>query len=396
MVAMTDEPFSDDVFRDVPLFRELQRVLFSGSGPVNWELARQVAIATAVGDRPDPEPTEDDRAMLEQTVRAVELAVADLTGLEAPPEVSKVRPVRRARWVEANVTGLRGLFEPGAERLGKLMLETPGHELGTEGVPGLENLAGLGTMMGRMAPLLMGTQVGMVLGMLGRRALGQYDLAVPREGQDALLFVIPALDELEREWDLPRDEIRAWAALHEVAHAFQLGRVWVREHFLEQIRELAAGMEFDLSGLEERLAGMDLSDPERLQEAIGDPADLLGQKLTDEQRLLMRRVQALMAAAEAHADHVLEVLGGRMLANHSRIEEAMLRRGETRGDHERMAERLLGFELTDEHQRLARAFVERVVEATDERTLASMWESADSLPSMPELEEPTLWLSRMA
>jgi hypothetical protein len=24
-----------------------------------------------------------------------------------------------------------------------------------------------------------------------------------------------------------------------------------------------------------------------------------------------------------------------------------------------------------------------------------MWESADSLPSMPELEEPTLWLSRV-
>ncbi|HEX6208795.1 MAG TPA: zinc-dependent metalloprotease [Actinomycetota bacterium] len=393
---MADEPFSDDVFKDVPLFRELQRVLFSGSGPVNWELARQVGIATAVGDRPDPEPTDEDRAMLEPVVRAAELAVADLTGLEAPPEVSRIRPVRRAKWVEASVTGLRGLFEPGAEKLGKMMLEAPGHELGGEGAPGLEGLAGLGALMGRMGPLLMGTQVGMVLGMLGRRALGQYDLAVPREGQDALLFVVPALEELEREWDLPRDDVRAWVAVHEVTHAFQLGRGWVREHFLEQIRELAAGMEFDLSGLEERLAGVDLSDPERLQEAIGDPADLLGQKLTDEQRLLMRRVQALMAAAEAHADHVLEVLGERMLTQAARIEEAMLRRREDRSEHERMAERLLGFELTDEHLRLGRAFVERVARATDERALASMWESAESLPSMPELEEPTLWLSRMA
>lgn len=396
MEAMADEPFSDDVFKDVPLFRELQRVLFSSTGPVNWELARQVGIATAVGEGPDPEPTDGDRALLEQTARAAELAVADLTGLEPPPEVSKVTPVRRAKWVEANVTGMRGLFEPGAERLGKLMLEAPGHELGGEAVPGLESLAGLGTMMGRMAPLLMGTQVGMVLGMLGRRALGQYDLAVPREGQDSLLFVIPALEELEREWDLPRDEVREWVALHEVTHAFQLGRPWAREHFLQQIRELAAGMEFDLSGLEERLAGVDLSDPERLQEAIGDPADLLGQKLTDEQRLLMRRIQALMAVAEAHADHVLEVLGGRMLSSSARIEEAMLRRRETRGDHERMAERLLGFELTEEHHQLARDFVERVVEATDERTLATMWEGAEGLPSMPELEEPTLWLSRTA
>lgn len=396
MDPVSDEPFSDDVFKDVPLFRELQRVLFSGSGPVNWELARQVAIATAVGDGPDPQPTDEDRAGLEQTARAAELAVADLTGLEPPPEVAKVTPVRRAKWVEANVTGLRGLFEPGAERLGKLMLEAPGHELGGESVPGLESLAGLGTMMGRMAPLLMGTQVGMVLGMMGRRALGLYDLAVPRENQDSLLFVIPALEELERGWDLPRDELRAWVALHEVTHAFQLGGPWVREHFLAQVRELAAGMEFDLSGLEERLAGVDLSDPERLQDAIGDPADLLGQTLTDEQRLLMRRIQALMAAAEAHADHVVEALGRRMLSSAARIDEAMLRRRESRGEHERMAERLLGFELAEEHHRLARDFVERVVDATDERTLARMWEDADSLPSMPELEEPTLWLSRTA
>jgi uncharacterized protein (DUF2342 family) len=37
-----------------------------------------------------------------------------------------------------------------------------------------------------------------------------------------------------------------------------------------------------------------------------------------------------------------------------------------------------------------------VTELTDEATLARMWDSAESLPSMPELEEPSLWLARMA
>ena len=36
-----------DIWNDVPLFREIQRVLMSSSGPVNWELARQVGIASA-------------------------------------------------------------------------------------------------------------------------------------------------------------------------------------------------------------------------------------------------------------------------------------------------------------------------------------------------------------
>lgn len=391
-----DEPLSSDIFGDVPLFREIQRVLFSGSGPVNWELARQVGIATAVGDRPDPEPTDDDRAILEQTVRAAELAVADLTGLEPPPAVARIEPVRRARWVEANVEGLRGLFEPAAERLGSAMASMQQHELSEERVPGLEGLAGMGMLMQRLTPLLMGTQVGTVLGLLGRNVLGQYELTIPRGGEPSLLFVVPNIAAFEQEWDLPGDELRAWVALHETTHAFQLGRAWVRDYFLEQVRELAEGMEFDLSAIEERLAGLDLSDPDRLQEALGEAGGMLGMEMTDEQRLLMRRIQALMAAAEGHADHVMRVLGGRMLSQHARIDEARTRRRESRSEQERMVERMLGFELKEEQYRLGGAFCERVAAETDEHTLARMWESRDTLPSMPELEEPTLWLSRMA
>ena len=394
--AFGDEPLSSDIFKDVPLFREIQRVLFSGTGPVNWELARQVAIATAVGEQPDPEPTDEDRAIFEQTVRAAELAVADLTGLEPPAQVARIEPVRRARWVEANIEGLKGLFEPAAERLGSAMREMQQHELSAEGVPGLEGLAGMGVLMQRLGPLLMGTQVGSVLGLLGRNVLGQYELAVPRGGDAALLFVVPTIAALEWEWDLPRDEFRAWVALHETTHAFQLGRPWIRDYFLEQVRELAAGMEFDLSGLEERLAGLDLSDPDRLQDALGEAGGLLGARMTDEQRLLMRRIQALMAAAEGHADHVMRVLGTRMLSQHARIEEAMKRRREGRSEEERMVGRALGFEIKEEQYRLGGAFCERVAAETDEQTLARMWESPESLPSMPELEEPTLWLSRTA
>jgi uncharacterized protein (DUF2342 family) len=42
-----------------------------------------------------------------------------------------------------------------------------------------------------------------------------------------------------------------------------------------------------------------------------------------------------------------------------------------------------------------RSFCETVVEQTDEATLSRMWRSPDALPSLPELEEPRLWLSRI-
>src|SRR2546428_9760511 len=95
----SEGPFGD-ALRDVPLFREIQRVLMSSSGPVNWELARQVGIATASWGTDDPVPTEEDRRGLADTVRAAELAVADFTGLSAPPDVPEVQAIRRGQWVE--------------------------------------------------------------------------------------------------------------------------------------------------------------------------------------------------------------------------------------------------------------------------------------------------------
>jgi coenzyme F420 biosynthesis associated uncharacterized protein len=243
-----------------------------------------------------------------------------------------------------------------------------------------------------MVPLLLGAQVGAVLGYLGQRVLGQYDLAVPRPG-GGLYFVIPNIARFEKDWALPPIEFRAWVALHEVTHRFEFARPWVREHFLGLVRDLVEHAELDLSGLERRLEGLDLSNPDALAEAFEGVGDLFGQSATGEQRLRIARVQAFMAAAEGYGDHVMEAVGRRMLSEFTRIEEALRRHRE--GRHaDRALERLLGLEMKMEQYRLGKEFCARVSSLTDEAMLARMWQSADALPSMPELEEPTLWLAR--
>jgi putative hydrolase len=390
-VSPTEGPgFSEEQFADVPLLRELQRVLLAGSGPINWELARQVGIASAAWGQDDPRSDQEQQREFEGAVRMAELAVADLTGMTSPPEVTRVRAVRRAEWVEANILGLRSMFEPGAERLARALAQARQEEL-TQLPPEAQ---GFEAMFDRMAPLLMGAQVGMVLGYLGQRVLGQYELPLPREDQPGLLFVVPNITAFEQEWSLPRDQFRAWVALHETTHAFDLGRPWVAEHFMALVREIASAMEFDLRALQERLEGLDLSDPQKLSEAVG--GDLVTGELTSEQRLMLRRVQAFMAAAEGHADHVMAAVGRQRLPEFNRIDEAMRRRHEGRSEEERAVERLLGIDMKQEQYRLGRSFCDRVVEQTDERTLARMWDSPETLPSIPELEEPTLWLSRIA
>ena len=83
-----------------------------------------------------------------------------------------------------------------------------------------------------------------------------------------------------------------------------------------------------------------------------------------------------------------------MLPTHARIEEAM-RRYRERETADPVFERLLGVEMKREQYATGRAFCELVVELTDEATLARMWDSAESMPSLPEVEEPRLWLARI-
>jgi putative hydrolase len=394
----SEGPFGD-ALRDVPLFREIQRVLMASTGPVNWELARQVGIAAASWGTDDPAPSEEDRAGLEQTVRAAELAVVDLTALPMPLDVARVEAVRRAQWVEASIPSLREVIEPVAARLtGSL-----GQLQAGEGLPGMPSMPSgdepgaaevTSQVMGMLGPLLMGVQTGTVLGALGQRVFGQYDLAVPRP-PGSLQFVVPNLARFEQEWELPRVEFRAWAALHEVTHRFAFTGPWVREHFLGLVRDLVEHAEIDLSGLRQRLEAMDLSDPAAMSQGFEGVGNLFGEASESEQRLRIARVQAFVAAAEGYTDHVIETVGRRMLPAFGKIDEAIRRFREGRPGDQAL-EQLLGLQMSDEHHRLGRAFSDTVAERTEEPTLARMWGSADSLPSMPELEEPTLWLARMA
>jgi coenzyme F420 biosynthesis associated uncharacterized protein len=377
-----------DFLSDVPLFREIQRVLLAGAGPVNWELARQVGIAMASWGKDDPEPSADDRHGFEDTVRAAELHVAEFTGLAAPTDVARIEAVRRGKWVEANIEGLHDIVEPVAAKLSEAFSRAQ-----MDDVPA-EAAQTAGAVLGQISPLLLGAQVGMVLGYLGQRVLGQYDVAVPRPSGWRLLFVVPNIAQFERDWSLPSVEFRAWVALHEVTHRFEFAQPWVWPHFRSLVQDYVSTLEIDLSGLSQRLERLDVANPEGLSELFESEGGLFGAVLDDEQRLKLGRIQAFMSAAEGYGDHVTHTVARKMLGSHAQIEEAMSRHRE--GETDEPFGRLIGVEVKRDQYRAGKTFCDTVVELTDEATLSRMWESAGLLPSLPEISEPRLWLVRVA
>ena len=382
-------PFaSGDAWADAPLLREIQRVLLSSTGPVNWELARQIGVASASWGGEDPAPTDDDRRAFEEAVRLAELKVQASTGLEPPHEIPRVDPVRRGQWVQANIDGLKAIVEPAASKLAEAVERAQGEAAPAE-TGGFAH-----QMLRQLSPLLLGAQVGSVLGYLAQHVLGQYDIAVPRSDAPALLFVVPNIAAFERDWSLPPTEFRTWVALHEVTHRFEFAQPWALGRFRALLEDFLSTLELDVTGLQARLESLDMSDPQAMQDMLQGEEGLFGTVLDQEQRLKLGRIQAFMASAEGYGDHVTHAIGRELLSSYGRIEEAMRRYRETeQGDP--VFERLLGIEMKREQYRLGRRFCDAVVEATDERTLARMWESEDSLPSLPELEEPRLWLARI-
>src|SRR4051794_33997215 len=275
-------PGGGDPFSDIPLFREIQRVLMSSSGPVNWELARQVGIAVAASSGEDPPPGPDDARSFEETVRAAELHVAQLTGLEPPADVVRVEAVRRSQWVEAPIRALKALVEPAAAKMGQAFNTMPQPE--GEQLPPMA-----GAVLQQVVPLLLGAQSGTAFGVLAQRAFGGSEVPVPRPSASTVSFVVANVTAFERDWSLPAVEFRAWVALREVVHRFEFARPWVRGHVLGLLRDHAANLSVDMGQLMERLEGLDPMNPEALQDLMRKGDDLLTPQLDDEQRLQLAR-----------------------------------------------------------------------------------------------------------
>jgi putative hydrolase len=377
-------PIDPNAFADTPLFREIQRVLSSSSGPINWELARQIGIASAQEGRDDPAPTDQDHHTFEEAVRVAELHVARFAGIEPPSDVAPVQVVRVAEWITANTEGLRELLEPAAAKvtaaMGNVTLGSIPPEAGA-----------MGGFLQQLSPLLLGAQVGAVLGFLGQHVLGQFDVAVPRSGPGKLLFVSANVARFEHDWSLDPTEFRTFVALHEVTHRFEFARPWAGRRLRELLDDFLSTLQIDVEGIQQRISSLDAADPQAMQSLLESDEGLFGAVLDDEQRIKLGRVQAFMAAAEGYGDHVAHALGRQLLPTYAQISEAKTRL-DTPNDP--VFERLLGIEMKREHYEAGGRFCDFVAEQTDEATLARMWDSPEAMPSWPEIEEPRLWLAR--
>src|SRR5207253_7138546 len=125
---------------------------------------------------------------------------------------------------------------------------------------------------GDVNQLVLSGQMGILLGYLSRRVLGQYDLALlGREPVTTgrLYFVEPNIAQLERKLGLEARDFRLWIALHETTHAYEFeAHGWVREHMNGLLQRYFATLGDDINNLRTDARGV-LSFVRRVGQNVG-------------------------------------------------------------------------------------------------------------------------------
>ncbi len=396
---VSEEDPLGDAFGGIPFLADLAKML-GQSGSMPWDTARQVAIGVATDGASEPNVDPLERIGIEQFARVADLHVAEVTGLRTSVSGRPVAavPVNRTRWVTDSLEAYRPLVEHLAAALGPS--DDDLREAETDADDAMASM--FGGMLEMLQPMLLAMTAGSMVGHLARRSFGQYDLPVPRpttgSSADEILLIVPNLDTFANEWSLPADDLRLWICVHEIAHHAIFGVPHVRARLDDLLTRYVSSFTNDFSALEDRIGHIDPSDPNALaglQELIGSPDVILGAITSPEQHVLRPQLDALVAVIVGTVDHVLDVVGGKLISDYSMLTEALRRRRVEAADADRFVERLFGLELTQATYDRGSTFVAGVLERSGEQGLHRLWADAANLPTPNEVDAPGLWLARL-
>lgn len=362
------------------------------SGPVNWDAARQFAIQIATGGVAEPNPDPIERLRLNELFRVADLRVADMTGLPTSTTgaLLQVTPVTRHEWTIRTLDAYRPLLE----RLASSLSMRPTLDTELSSLPeGADRF--FDGMMSLITPLMLGMQAGAMVGNLATRSFGQYDLPLPRPASDELLIVSSNLRAFSDEWSLQPDDLFLWVAISELAHHVVLGLPHVRSRLESLVLDYVKGFQLNPEALQDRLEGVDPMDPRSMQQALGDPAALLGVMRSPQQLALMPQLEALATVIAGYVDHILDRLGSTLIGTYHQLTEALRRRRIEATSGDQLVEHLFGLHLGRDQYERGTTFIAGVLERGGEEALSRLWRSERDLPTPAEVDAPGLWLARI-
>ena len=346
--------------------------------PVDWDAAQRRAVSVA-----GPGPIADRAelvALVEDLREAAGRApghVAEVTGLHEAADLAGAGPVHvidRPSWVHVNIQMFRHLVED--------VLPVPP-------TPWAARLAG--------------EEMGLVLGFLASKVLGQFDPFTPGDGDrpGRLVLVAPNVLYTERELEFDPADFRLWVCLHEQTHAVQFAAApWLAGHLASRVRELVEELE-ELGRDHDRLRSVLEALPRVLRgkpeagSTAGSAHALLDVVLDEEHRAAVAEVVATMSLLEGHADVVMDAGGPGLIRTLPEIRSRFEARRDGRGRLDVLLRRILGLDAKVAQYRTGAAFVRGVLAEVGHDGLNAVWSDPEALPKAAEIVDPAAWVRRV-
>lgn len=377
-------------------FQRLGQLLSWQGGPVNWDLARDVArqVVAAAGDR---SVTTADREPVLDAMRLAELWLDEASAF--PSGVAGASAWSRAEWVEATLPAWQELVDPLAAKVVDSMGTMFGGEDGPMtrlGLPPeqLEAISAMAALTGPMQQMMrsvggamFGSQVGQAIGSLAVDVVGSTDVGLPLspDGRAALL---PAnVAAFGAGLEVPADQVRLYLALREAAHHRLFASApWLRGHLMEAVAAYARGIHVDPARLEEAMGSIDPSDPESMQRALTggmfEPED------TPAQQAALARLETALALVEGWVDEVVDAAATPHLPSAAALRETVRRRRASGGPGEQTFASLVGLELRPRRLRDAATLWRAVLAERGQAGREAVWAHPDLLPTAADLDDP--------
>src|SRR5215813_700918 len=379
--------------------RQFADMLSYRGGPVNWDLAKNVA-RHAIAAAGDPSVLDAQRREVTEAIRLADLWLDEATSF--PSGVRKIEAWSRSEWLEATFPVWSKLFDPiaakGVEAMSGMFTADPS-QLG-EGVPeevrqalgalggGAGGFGGLGAMMRQLGGAMIGGQTGTAVGELAREVVGSADIGLPLGPEGTAALLPSGVTAFGEGLSVDAGEVRLFLALREAAHQRLFAHVpWLRAHLLGAVEQYASGITVDMARLQEAMPEVDITNPEALRDALSGEG-LFRPEDTPAQKAALTRLETALALVEGWVATVVSAAARERLTHADALAEAVRRRRATGGAAERTFATLVGLELRPRRLREAAAIWQGLTDARGVDGRDALWAHPDLLPAADDLENP--------
>jgi putative hydrolase len=355
---------------------QLQQMLANPSGgPVNWDLARQVAQSQL---RDDPPVASPQRAAVAEALRLADLWLEEVSSL--PSGIRQVEAWRRADWLTNTLAVWQKLCDPVAGQM-----TTAIGELVPEGMR--SQLGGMAAMLSSVGGAMFGGQLGNALGSLAGEVLSAGDIGLPL-GPAGTAALVPAnIAAYGEGLEISEDQVRLYVALREAAHQRLFGHVpWLRGHVLGAVEAYARGISVDRDAVEEAMSRVDPTNPESMREVAFE--GIFTSDDSPQQKAALARLETALALVEGWVSHVVARAAGDRLPDAVRLAETFRRRRAAGGPAEQTFSALVGLELRPRRLREATVLWEALERHRGVDGRDGVWSHPDLLPTDDDFADP--------